>query len=143
VPELRHREVETRHGGTAHRHLDPELTRAASELQRAQTGDVAERADLVLGRVVDAPSEAVPAVQLLPVARLILVGLPLPVLPILLDVLRSLRGRHRSSHPPSRSWRAATRPAAIESAISSGRRPPRSKPSGLRTRARSSSSKPC
>ncbi len=49
---------------------------------------------------------------------------------------------HRSSHPPSRPCESATTPAAIESAIDSGSRPPRSRPSGERTRAISSSATP-
>ncbi len=49
---------------------------------------------------------------------------------------------HRSSQPPSLSCRAATNPAAIDNAISSGERPPRSRPRGLRIRPSCSSPSP-
>ena len=67
--------------------------------------------------------------------------------PPLLDVRHSGPGGlgredHRSSQPPSRACASATTPAAIESAISSGRRPPRSSPSGERIRASCSSPNP-
>ena len=58
------------------------------------------------------------------------------------SVPQGRRRPHRSSHPPSRPARAATRPAAIESAISSGDVAPRSIPTGDRTRARSSCENP-
>src|SRR5439155_3679380 len=76
--ELVRAEVQTSDVGASHRDLDAELARAAAELQRAETRDVAQRLDLVFGDVAYAPREYVPPVEVRSVAFLVgdAVGLP-------------------------------------------------------------------
>jgi hypothetical protein len=126
----------------SHRDLDAELTGAAAELERVSPFDVSERMDVVLRHVPRPPPEPIPAVQLRGVPCLVFVAVCLPAREIGPDVVSVHLRAHRSSHPPSRSCACATRPAAIDRAISSGARPPRSSPRGDRILARSSSAKP-
>ena len=95
--ELVRAEVQTGDVGSSHRDLDAELARAAAELQRAPTRDVAQRLDLIFGEVADAPGEHVPSVQVRSMALL--------VRPLSASHEREVRAdvlpAHRSSHPPS------------------------------------------
>src|SRR5581483_1942304 len=155
VPELRDRQIQA-DGTRAHAgEADRPLRGSAPELQDVLPGDVTEDLQPGLGQAPDPPGRTGEPVELARVLGLVLVARPVPEAAVLADVTRGSAHRAGSGgsgrsgiaagwsrEPPDLPERAATRAAAIDRAISTGCRPPRSSPTGDRMRARSFSAMP-